>query len=93
MVYPPLAQAAPINISAESFVSIGLLIVVIGAAWKLAGLLTRIDLRVQSVADAQKPLETVPSRVGNLETRMDRAEEDINDLWAETRNGEGRRSR
>lgn len=87
-----LAQAAPSHLDTSSFVSVGVLIVVLGAAVRVSTLLARIDEKLQNALLQLGGLAPVPGKVALLEQRMDRAETDLDELWAVHRgDGNGRR--
>jgi hypothetical protein len=68
------------EISTDTAVSIGLLITIIGATWRLSSLLTEIKLRLDK-------LKSTPARLQHIENHLMAFEEDINNLWAAVRAG------
>lgn len=69
-------------ISVESAISIGVLVIVVGAAWRLSAILTDINAQLkthegtpQKVNDIKLDLSKMNSRIGDLE-------DDVNNLWA-----------
>lgn len=76
-----LALAQTLLDSTTGYVSIGVLIVVIGAAWRVSSLLARIDENLKRALGELAILAPVPGNVALLEQRMGRAENDINELW------------
>jgi hypothetical protein len=64
-----------------SVVSVSVLIVVLGAAWRLSSLLSRIDERLrQALAELEK-LSAIPGKVALLEQRMTQMESEVGELW------------
>jgi hypothetical protein len=68
------------QIDATSMVSVGMLIVVIGAVWRLSSLLSRIDEKLKRALEELAVLAPLPGKVALLEQRMERAEDDIDAL-------------
>jgi hypothetical protein len=68
------------QIDATSMVSVGMLVVVIGAVWRLSSLLSRIDEKLKRALEELAVLAPLPGKVALLEQRMERAEDDIDAL-------------
>jgi hypothetical protein len=68
------------QIDATSMVSVGMLVVVIGAVWRLSSLLSRIDEKLKRALEELAVLAPLPGKVALLEQRMARAEDDIDAL-------------
>jgi hypothetical protein len=84
-------QAAPHGIDTTSMVSIGVLVVVVGAAIRVTSLLSRIDERLRRALEELSLLAPIPGKVALLEQRVSRTEADVDELWATHRAGDGRR--
>lgn len=70
-----MIQTTGVQVSADSAISIGLLVVVITATWKLSSLLTSINLKLER-------FEKLPDRVNQLAERIESLSEDVDLLWA-----------
>jgi hypothetical protein len=68
------------QIDATSMLSVGMLVVVIGAVWRLSSLLSRIDEKLKRALEELAVLAPLPGKVALLEQRMERAEDDIDAL-------------
>lgn len=86
-----LVQSHPIAFDTTSMVSVGVLIVVVGAAIRVSSLLSRIDERLKRALEELSVLAPIPGKVALLEQRTSRNESDLDELWAIHRAGEGRR--
>jgi hypothetical protein len=65
-------------ISSDTAVSVGFLVILVGATWRLAVLLTEIK---QSL----KELASMPKQLKNLSNRLQAVEVDLNNLFAAVR--------
>lgn len=72
-----LVQAAPIE--ATTAVSISLLVIVVGAGWRLSGQLARIETRLSELSK----LDSLPERFGRVEQKIDGMEREMEALWKE----------
>lgn len=75
------------NLSESTYVSIGLLLALVGGVWWLGRLLGKIEMTLYQLKVSLERLRTVPSRLGHLENHAMALEEDLNNLWAAMRAG------
>ena len=58
----------------NTFISVSLLLAIVGATWRMSGLLTEIKLTLQK-------LRHLPAQVDHIEKHMMMSEEDMNNLF------------
>lgn len=67
-------------LTANSVISIGLMIVIVGATWKISSMFTTLNLKLDK-------LEGLPARVRKIEDYLLTQQEDLNNLFALVRAG------
>lgn len=80
-----LAQQAA-QLDTNTLISVGTVLVLIGASWRLSALLTRIDARLER-------LDKMPERMTAVEGHVRNLEIDVSNLWAAYRGDDPRNSR
>jgi hypothetical protein len=75
------------NLSESTYVSIGLLLVLVSGVWWLGRLLGKIEMALFQLKVSLERLKSVPSRLSHLENHMMALEEDLNNLWFAVRTG------
>lgn len=74
-----------VPISADSAIGVGLVVVVLGAAWRLSGQLARIDTKLDNLSALPEKVAGIENRLGKVEIRVQHVEQDLNNLWAAQR--------
>jgi hypothetical protein len=76
-----LQPAINTTVDTTTAVSLGVLVVVLGASWRLSSLLARIEEKLSSALQQIALLANTPERLGRIEERLDTVERDVHDLW------------
>lgn len=77
------------GLSHASWISVSLLLVLISATWWLGRLLGKIEMALFQLKMSLDRLKHTPARLSHIENHMMALEEDLNNLWAAVRSGEG----
>lgn len=81
MVAITLLLAQGVQVDTTSVVSVGVLVVVLGATWRLSSLLSQINERLGQALEDLRELKPVPEKVALLEQRVTRVEGEILEMW------------
>lgn len=78
-------QMDPVQLDANSMIGVGLVIVIVGAAWRLSAQLATINTKLDNLSPLPEKVQAIDSRLANVEARIETLEEDLNNLWAAVR--------
>ena len=79
-----LAQV--VGIDPTTTVSVAVIIVVLGAAWKLSSQLTRIEITLDTATTKLAALARLPELFGRIEQRVDHIETEVEQIKIELHN-------
>lgn len=85
----PEIASAQASLTADSLVSVGLLIAIIGAVAWLSRALTRTEEQLRGINEKLGNLATLPERMALVEASVANLEGDVNNLWAAARRSNG----
>lgn len=74
-------QSVATPIDTTTAVSLGVLVVVLGASWRLSSLLARIEEKLSNALTQLALHAGTPERLKGVEVRLEKAEEEIAALW------------
>lgn len=77
------------GLTEQTWVSFGLVLVLIGATWWLGRMLGKIEIGLLELKNSLDRLKSTPARLAHMENHMMMLEEDINNLFAAVRSGKG----
>ncbi len=81
MVANILLLAQGVQVDTTSVVSVGVLVVVLGATWRLSSLLSQINERLREALENIRELKPIPEKLSLLEQRVTRVEGEILEMW------------
>lgn len=70
------------SISVESTISIAVLVIVVGAAWRLATILSDIRGQLERHSGTPEKVNAIQVDMSSMSHRLTDLEEDVNNLWA-----------
>lgn len=70
------------SISVESTISIAVLVIVVGAAWRLSAILTDIKAQLAKHEGTPQKVTEIGLDMSDMSHRLTDLEEDVNNLWA-----------
>jgi hypothetical protein len=76
-----LLQAVPVTVDTTTAVSVGMLVIVLGATWRISSLLARIEEKLSNALVQLSHLQDTPERMGRFEERLGTAEKSLTALW------------
>jgi hypothetical protein len=71
----------PVTLDATTAVSLGMVLIVLGATWRISSLLARIEEKLSNALFQLSHLHDTPERMGRMEERMGSAEKSLAALW------------
>jgi hypothetical protein len=69
------------TIDGTTAVSVAMVLVVLGATWRISSLLARIEEKLSNALKSLSLLADTPERLGRMEERLQVAEREIGALW------------